>query len=74
MQRDHILFFKYSHWRKLNAFLVYVDDIIVTRYDLSERKQLKDKLPIEFKIKDLGQLKYFLGINVAHSKKWIFIS
>jgi len=25
-------------------------------------------------MKDLGKLKYLLGIKVAYSKKWIFIS
>ena len=28
----------------------------------------------EFEIKDLGRLKYFLGIEVTHSKDRIFIS
>jgi hypothetical protein len=32
------------------------------------------KLVTEFKIKELGKLKYFLGIDVAHSEKKIFIS
>ena len=32
------------------------------------------KLANEFEIKDLGKLKYFLGIEVAYSKRAIFIS
>lgn len=32
------------------------------------------KFSEEFEIKELGMLKYFLGIEVAHSRKGIFIS
>lgn len=35
---------------------------------------MKSYLVREFEIKDLGLLKYFLGIEVAHSKRDIFIS
>jgi len=38
------------------------------------RKCLSQCLAIEFEIKTLGRLKYFLEIEVAHSKKGIFIS
>ena len=54
--------------------MVYVNDIIVTRNDLEEREALKQCLVKEFEIKELGRLKYFLGIDVAHSKKGIFVS
>lgn len=33
-----------------------------------EFQNIKSILDTSFKIKDLGQLKYFLGIEVAHSK------
>jgi hypothetical protein len=33
--------------------------------------QLKQKLSKEFEVKDLGQLKYFLGIGIATSHKGI---
>ena len=54
--------------------MVYVYDIAVTRDDLEEMEKLKKKLANAFEIKDLGRLKYFLGIEVAHSKKGIVIS
>lgn len=37
-------------------------------------KEMKCYLAKIFEIKELGQLKYFLGIEVAHSKKGLFIS
>jgi len=46
----------------------------VTRDDEEEPKLLGQHLAKEFEIMTLGKLKYFLGIEVAHSKKGIFIS
>ena len=37
-------------------------------------KRLKKVLAIEFKVKDLGQMRYFLGMEVARSRKGISIS
>lgn len=59
--------------RKVTGLIVYVDDIVVTGNDEVEMEQLKSNLTREFKIKDLGSLKYFLGIEVARSKQGIFI-
>ena len=53
---------------------MYVDDIIVSGDDKKEQQVLSECLAKEFEIKTLGRLKYFLGIEVAHSKKGIFIS
>ena len=39
-----------------------------------ELKRLKEKLVDEFEIKDLGMLKYFLGIEFARSKESIFVN
>ena len=50
------------------------DDIIVTGNDDKERQVLNQCLAKECEIKALGRLKYFLGIEVAHSKQDIFIS
>ena len=71
-QGDHTLFIKHSSSGKLTALLVYVDDIIVTGNDDKERQVLNQCLAKEFEIKALGRLKYFPGIEVAHSKQGIF--
>ena len=73
-QGDHTLFIKHSAAGGVTALIVYVDDIIVTGNDPLEKESLKKKLAAEFEIKDLGKLKYFLGIEVAQSEKEIFIS
>ena len=46
----------------------------MTGNDDNERQVLNQCLAKEFEIKALGRLKYFLGIEVAHSKQGIFIS
>jgi hypothetical protein len=50
-----------------------VDDIILAGNSLSEFDRIKSIMDKAFKIKDLGQLKYFLGIEVAHSQQGIAI-
>ncbi|XP_071740182.1 uncharacterized protein [Rutidosis leptorrhynchoides] len=42
--------------------LVYVDDIILAGNNVLQITKVKDFLKSKFKIKDLGDLKYFLGI------------
>ncbi|XP_059450873.1 uncharacterized mitochondrial protein AtMg00810-like [Corylus avellana] len=70
---DYSLFF--NHNGNSSTFvLVYVDDIIITGNDDLAINQLKHFLEKKFLIKDLGKLKYFLGIEVARSKKGIFLS
>lgn len=44
----------------------------VTRNDEEEIKNLRIYLLKEFKMKDLGPLKYFIGIEVSRSKEGIF--
>jgi hypothetical protein len=72
-QGDHTLFVKHSESGGVTMLLVYADDIIVTGDD-EEQQMLGQDLAKEFEIKTLGKLKYFLGIEMAHSKKGIFTS
>ena len=50
---------------KTIALIVYVDEIVITRNDSEKRKALQTHLSREFKMKDFGPLKYFLGIEVS---------
>lgn len=56
------------------AILIYVDDMIITGNDPIAIAILKRFIHKQFCIKDLGRLKYFLGIEVAQSKEGISIS
>lgn len=68
-QGDHTLFIHHSATGGVTVLIVYVDDIIV----IGNNEECMTKLK-EFEIKDLGRLKYFLRIEVAHSNDGIFIS
>ncbi|KAA0052170.1 Cysteine-rich RLK (receptor-like protein kinase) 8 [Cucumis melo var. makuwa] len=70
----HTLFTKASKTGKIAILIVYVDDIVLTGNDQTEISQLKQRMGDDFEIKDLGNLKYFLGIEVARSKEGIFVS
>ena len=54
--------------------LLYVDDMIITGDDLSGIQELKDFLNQQFKIKDLGHLGYFLGLEITHSTDGLYIT
>ena len=73
-QGNQTLFMKHSVSRGVTILLVYVDDIRVTKDDLERIENLKKQLVKELEINELGKLKYFLGIEVAHSQQGIFIS
>ncbi|XP_068336409.1 uncharacterized protein [Pyrus communis] len=54
--------------------LIYVDDLIITGDNTDEISTLKQSLRQRFAIKDLGILKYFLGIEVATSHNGLFLN
>ncbi|RVW40843.1 Retrovirus-related Pol polyprotein from transposon RE1 [Vitis vinifera] len=73
-QADHTLFMKHSKEGEMTLFIVYVDDIIITRDDEEGIGNLKKLLAREFEIKDLGQLRYFLGMEVGRTKEGIVVT
>ena len=56
------------------AMLIYVDEMIIIGNDENVIAALKESLHSKFLIKDLSQLRYFLGIEVACSIDGILIS
>ncbi|GKA69167.1 retrovirus-related pol polyprotein from transposon TNT 1-94 [Tanacetum coccineum] len=69
---DYSLFTLQQNGVQLNV-LMYVDDLIVSRNDHEAITQFKTYLSNCFHMKDLGNLKYFLGIEVARAKEGIFL-
>ena len=53
------------------ALVVYVDDILIASNNVREVEALKVSLDKHFKLKDLGGLKYFLGLEIDRSEKGI---
>ena len=51
-----------------------MDDIVITRSDSIGISSLKSFLHDQFHTKDLGMLRYFLGVEVMQSKHGIFLS
>ena len=54
--------------------LIYVDDIILTGNSDTLVSQLVDYLAQRFSLKDLGQLSYFLGVEVVPHRLGILLS
>ncbi|PWA97255.1 ribonuclease H-like domain-containing protein [Artemisia annua] len=70
---DYSLFTKYDSGVFI-ALLVYVDDIIITGNNVDAIEDFKRYLKTKFQIKDLGKLKYFLGIEVIETKSGVCLS
>lgn len=62
-----------SKGNKFTALLIYINDIIIIGNSRIDVDELKNKINNEFKIKNLENLKYFLGIEVVKSKQEIHI-
>jgi hypothetical protein len=54
--------------------LIYVDDIIITGSDPAAITELLQLLRVDFAVKDLGDLHYFLGVEVLKLKSSLLLS
>uniref|UniRef100_A0A3Q7IS00 Reverse transcriptase Ty1/copia-type domain-containing protein n=1 Tax=Solanum lycopersicum TaxID=4081 RepID=A0A3Q7IS00_SOLLC len=60
--------------KELLVILVYVDDLLVTGSSLHHIQQVRKDLQHRFKMKDLGELKYFLGIEFSRTNDGILMN
>ena len=68
---------KYDHcvyWRKLQDgsftyLLLYVDDMLIASKSQTEIGKLKTQLKKEFEMKDLGEAKKILGMEISRDRK-----
>ncbi|XP_062114249.1 uncharacterized mitochondrial protein AtMg00810-like [Humulus lupulus] len=58
---------------KITVFLVYVDNFIITGDDEAEIRQTKENLSVRFQMKELGELKHFLGLEVDRTEEGLFL-
>ncbi|XP_019429885.1 PREDICTED: uncharacterized protein LOC109337375 [Lupinus angustifolius] len=61
------------HKPNFTAILVYVDALVLSGNNLGKIQAMKLLLDIEFNIKDLGQLKLFLGMEIAMTSQGILL-
>ncbi|RVW79774.1 Retrovirus-related Pol polyprotein from transposon RE1 [Vitis vinifera] len=64
---DHSVFCHHNSLGQCIYLVVYVDDILITGSDQNGIQNLKQHLFTYFQTKDLGKLKYCLGIEIAQS-------
>ena len=70
---DSVLFIRPTD-KGIISLLLCVDNMIIIGDDLSSIQELKDFLSQQFKMKDLGHLSYFLGLEITHSTDGLYIT
>ena len=58
----------------LILLLIYVDDVILTGYNSSVIQSIISTLSTNLALKDLGTLRYFLGIEIKYFENGVFLS
>ena len=59
---------------QVTFLLIYVDDIIVTGSDINFLQLFTQKLNESFALKDLGDLHYFLGVEVYRDESGMYLN
>ena len=54
--------------------LLYVDDMVITRNNMTLVQSLLDALKKQFRMKDMGSLSYFIGIQAHFTPTGLFLN
>ncbi|KAL6461078.1 hypothetical protein MHYP_G00310440 [Metynnis hypsauchen] len=71
---DHCVYTKESEQAGKVIIVIWVDDLIIAANNTSSLEQVKAMFSTRFKMKDLGRLKHFLGIDFSQSDDCITMS
>ncbi|XP_074265396.1 uncharacterized protein LOC141587828 [Silene latifolia] len=72
--RQNLLSVSKLTFQSFTAALVYVDDVLLTGTSASEIDSIKRELHSAFSIKDLGEMRYFLGLEISRNKSGLMIN
>ena len=70
---DNCLFFKVEGSRIVVLVIIYVDDILIAISRNEDMRFIKTKLKMSFKMKDMGDLNFFLRMEVTYNQKEGFL-
>ena len=66
---DSCVYMKKRDGKSVAFLLLYVDDMLVTGSDINEIEKVKYDLKCRFEMKDLGEAKRILGIDIIRDRK-----
>ena len=53
----------------LTIIAIHVDDLMILAENILEMQRLKDSLKLQFKMKDIGELHYYLGVCIVQDRE-----
>ena len=68
-QYDHCVYHKQTREGTYVYLLIYVDDMLIASSDQTEISKLKTQMQNEFEMKDLGEAKKILGMEITRDRK-----
>ena len=71
---DHCVYTKESEETGKVIVVVWVDDLIIAASNNESLEKAKNMFSTRFKMKDLGRLKYFLGMDFSQSDGYVKVS